>query len=158
MTTPNLEGICVLVDGGCLNNNRPMAERKMYGSLTVFHNGKQIESTIQDRKSLVHHFEEADFGVEDKSNNVAEMQMMLIALNYVMALIQRTDKINLFGKVTVMSDSQIALGLVSGEMRPGKKTSDAWKSGAGVAHDKATVTGVTFQHVDNVWVKSVLGH
>ena len=35
MNTPNLTGICVLVDGGCYNNNRPVSERKMYGSMTV---------------------------------------------------------------------------------------------------------------------------
>jgi ribonuclease HI len=155
MNTPKLEGICVLVDGGCLNNNRPVSERSMYGSLTVYYNGKRVESTIDNAKCLVHRVEIEPNGAA--SNNIAEVTMVMKALNYVVELMRRSPH-NLHGKVTILSDSELALGLVSGAMKPGGKTSDEWKRMVGVARDKAILTGATFQHVDNLWVKTQLGH
>lgn len=157
------EGICVLVDGGCLNNNLPVMERSMYGSMTVFSNRKQVTSTASMGVRVVKHtwtFERAEEG--HASNQLAELMILANGLEYVASLQKRVDDGRKLA-VTILSDSEYALGMAQKVMKPGKRaeadTLTAIQAIFG-AIDAVQDAGVElkFQHVDNVWVKSVLGH
>ena len=174
MNTPQTiqEGICVLVDGGCLNNNKPVSERKMYGSMTVFYNGKQVESTIEffaepyyRETKCIHKYNLMDRG-EHASNNMAEVVMIRTALEYVLNLILRQEQQQNPRKldaITVMSDSEWALNVVTGAYKIKAQNEIAYDNELTTINyikamlEKRNIT-LIFQHVDNVWVKSVLGH
>jgi ribonuclease HI len=159
MNTPQLEGISVLVDGGCRNNNKPVNERKMYGSFTVFHNGKRMESEYQDIKLITHHIEFPHDEGDHASNQLAELYALGEALGYVSALqLRMQKKERKLDIVTVMSDSEFALGLASKAMKLNIKSHPDMVDAVQGVQDLAAITNVIFQHVDNLWVKSVLGH
>lgn len=168
---PVLDGICVLVDGGCLNNQKPVSERSMYGSLTVFNGGKQVESTVYTQVDNVQHCDIAyvhKFTIADAynhaSNNMAEVVMVRKAIEYVHTLAQRmAAKGQKLDSVTVMSDSEWALGVVTGVYKIKAQNEVAFHNDlATLKHVKGLLEGlgctVIFQHVNNLWVKSVLGH
>ena len=172
MNTPNLEGISVLVDGGCLNNNKPVVERSMYGSLTAFCDGKQVVTTHhvlgpveQDIKCVVHKYSIPAVNGH-ASNNMAEVVMLRRAMEYILSVVHRQisqpnpKKLDL---VTVMSDSEWALGVVTGAYKIKAANEVHFHNDlTSIQHIKSALEkhGVTvvFQHVDNLWVKSVLGH
>jgi len=163
MNKPNLDGICVLVDGGCLNNNKPVSERSMYGSLMVYYNGQPVNFTLYDKE---YHY--GDQGGRRctipsvdgwASNNLAELEMVSEALDYVTGLERRAQaKGSTLPVVTIMSDSEFALGMASGAMKVGKKTDQSIADIVTEIRVKVSKCSAIFQHVDNVWVKSVLGH
>ena len=160
------EGVCVLSDGGCLNNNKPIAERSMYGSTTVFNNRKQVASVLYDGRTAVQHeFEfEHDIDAQDwASNQLAELLAALEAINYAGQLAERRTKQGAAPlTITILSDSEYALGHAQ-TWRPDKKAhhdtitaSQALKDSVRYAQNYGAT--LKFQHVDNVWVKSILGH
>jgi ribonuclease HI len=167
MNTPNLSGVSVLVDGGCRNNNRPVSERNMYGSFTVFNGGTQVASTWEDKQELIHRRtydcphtkQDASANV---SNNQAELEVLLEALEYVDELNGRLKEA---GKeplvVTILSDSEFALGMASKAMKLKSTSHQDLRVTIGLIHsmiDNVPNVKVVFQQVDNLWVKSVLGH
>ena len=164
MNTPNLDGISVLVDGGCLNNNKPMSERSMYGSLTVFCGERQVKSTYEDKKQLIHRRSYDTLHTKQDasaniSNNQAELETMLDGLLYVDELQKRMaeqDKEPV--TVTVLCDSQFAVGLASRAAKLNKKSHRDLHDTLNLIHAELGNVDVVFQHVDNRWVKSVLGH
>jgi ribonuclease HI len=158
-TKPNLDGVCVLVDGGCLNNNKPVSERKMYGSLTVFHNGRQVQSTLAcGGTALVHRFLQHPDRT-NITNNQSELDTLHAGLLYVSALRERTeDSGRHLPAVTVMSDSEFALGMASGAMKLNAKSHAELHAKVAQIRVLAEKLPVIFQHVDNRWVKEVLGH
>jgi ribonuclease HI len=170
MNTPNLDGICVLVDGGCLNNNKPVTERSMYGSMTVFNGGKQVESSVdlyhtepQDETKLIHKYDIMDM-YQHASNNMAEVVMVRTAVEYVYALVKRmAAKGRTLTSVTVMSDSEWALCVATGAYKIKPQNEIAFHNDlTTLKHVKGLVEElgctINFQHVNNLWVKTVLGH
>lgn len=167
MNTLVLErGITIVVDGGCLNNQFPTSERHMYGSFAVYVNGKRSETiTYQNEKHTSSFKWECDdtFWLESlpdvpPSNNVAEMEMFCGAISYLDELSSRTqpemvDKT----KVRILTDSALVVGYLT----------DNWKvkSPHLKLHVEQARQGylklkwmVDIRHVDNLWVKSILGH
>jgi ribonuclease HI len=172
MNTPKLDGICVLVDGGCLNNNKPVSERSMYGSMTVFSGGKQVESNISVGNThsavasvgIMHRWE-FDLHQQKASNNIAEVLMVHIAVQYLCTLIHRmTDKGQAMPTtLTVLSDSEWALGVATHQYKAKPDTlsvlgDELGKIDAAVEWLKTKGVTLNFTHVNNLWVKSVLGH
>lgn len=168
------KGICVLVDGGCLNNNKPVSERSMYGSMTVFYNGKQVASRYfvniehieemfgEGDPKLIHTF---DITGDNASNNYAEVAMLRTALRYAWQLVARMgfDEKEIPGDITVMSDSEWALSIITGAYKLKAQNQAAYNNLlADVNHYNHALVqhgcDVIFQHVNNLWVKSVLGH
>jgi len=153
-------GVCVLVDGGCLNNNKPVSDRVMYGSMTVFFNGNQVVSTYGDMPTALVHKFDIDHQEEWASNNLAELLTMEHALSYVDELHNRSRKVV---EVTILCDSNLALGYASGTMKVGKKVDQSIRQsrmaldGMNIELERLGVK-VNYQHVDEGWVKSVLGH
>ena len=160
----NSEGICVLVDGGCLNQNKPVSERTIYGSLKVFHNGKPVESTRADNKGLVHRmsFVPDDDGVIH--NQRAELKAMAVALRYVELLRDRMQGTNNpLTAITILSDSEYAIGWGSGAYKGNKATADVVRNyntrfETTRNNLKYQRVEVRFQHVPEAWVKTQLGH
>lgn len=167
------KGVCVLVDGGCLNNNKPVDERKMYGSLTVFREGRQVPSRyvvdvddlLKDKGTqLVWKFSLAE-QQGWASNNLAEVIMIRTALRYLWQRIERaicTEKPH-YKEFLVMSDSEWALGVVTGQFKIKAANELVYHNFlADIQHYTADLkkhgVTVTYQHVNNQWVKQVLGH
>lgn len=162
MNTSELTGICVLVDGGCHKNNKPVSERSMYGSYTVLHDGKQIKSTAVSGVVDVIHTQPYET-TGHASNQLAELLAMRDALAYVIASNLRCATSGKEGcDVTILSDSEYALGHAQ-TFKPGKGAADETIK---LSQDLKLLAGqikkaghkVSFQHVDNGWVKTVLGH
>lgn len=162
MNKPNLDGICVLVDGGCLNNNhKDAAERQMYGSMTVFHNGKQVQSTHwQGGVGVTHSFQfNGQSKSENRSNNQAELETLIEGLLYIDDLRKRVEQQGRkLDTITVLCDSEFAVGLASGAMKLNKKSHKDLHTAVALIQSAKANVNVIFQHVDNMWVKSVLGH
>jgi hypothetical protein len=164
MDTPKLDGICVLVDGGCLNQNKPVSERTIYGSLKVYYNGKPVLSEWAQHKALQHKmgFEADVDGVVH--NQRAELKAMEVAMRYVELLRDRMQGTsNPLTAITILSDSEYALGWGAGDYQGDKRTADVVKDystrfGCWRAKLEYQRVKVTYQHVPEAWVKTQLGH
>ena len=164
MTSINLpEGFAVLADGGCRNNQGPVSDREMYGSIKVYHNGKPIRSEWAQHVDTQHTMQ-FDHKDGHASNQVAELIAMECALTYAYRL---RDRRACQGKdltaITILDDSEYALGWGSGAYKGNKDTK------ALVLKYKEIFSGlrtqlkdnqvdVRFQHVPESWVKTQLGH
>jgi ribonuclease HI len=158
------DGICVLVDGGCRNNNLPVMERSMYGSLTVFHHRKQVVSRWGNAPELTGIKHEFPLELQDDwaSNNLAELKMMENALTYIMNL-KRRESNRPITQLTVVTDSALAQGFAAGTMKPNNKSHQALHNSykticAAMRELKQMGVEVQFVHAHNEWVKRILGH
>jgi ribonuclease HI len=154
MNTPDLKGICVLVDGGCRNNQGPVEDREMYGSMTVFHNNTQVESSVYG-KQLIHKF---TFPAQEEwsSNNLAELMMLEQAFQYIVDVRGRSPRV---GNVVILTDSLWAASVADGSYKINKNAAPGLKKAAARVRSLfLTIQGVEIKHVDNLWVKSILGH
>ena len=158
------EGICVLVDGGCHNNNRPVNERSMYGSMTVLNRGKQVVSRWGNAPELTGTVHTFHYELEDghASKNLAELLTLECGLTYILNLKRRPCKTPITA-VTILCDSQLALGYADGSFKVGKTVHPTMKAhynaiAAKVREVQKAGVELKFKHVDNQWVKSVLGH
>jgi ribonuclease HI len=166
MNTPKLDGICVLVDGGCLNNNKPVSDREMYFSLKVYHNGKPVKSTWAQISAIQHRLTIAvrpEMG-DQINNQVAELLAMEAALSYATSLRDRMQGTSTpLTAITILQDSEYGLGWGSGSYKGNSKTSDFVRTEATQCASlrrylKEKLVEVTYQHVPEAWVKTQLGH
>ena len=166
MNKPDLTGICVLVDGGCLNNNKPVSERSMYGSMRLFKDGIHVQATcpVDNASKRIHHRYNIPAICDHASNNLAEVVMLRIGMEYVHKLVNRMrEQGQKLDSITVMSDSEWALSVVTGAYKikacneiPFNNDLQSIKHLKGIVEQEGC--SIIFQHVDNLWVKSVLGH
>jgi hypothetical protein len=168
------KGISVLVDGGCKNHNRPASERKTYGSMTVFWDGKQVASryAIKPENTLsgdgepkvVHRFD-VNLPEDYRTINIVEMAMLRTALRYAVQYVERRkhNKRSLPDHITVLSDSEWALNVLTGVYQMKPETELRFNN---FLQDiklykrllKKEGCQVLFQHVNRNWVEQVLGH
>jgi hypothetical protein len=147
-------------------------ERSMYGSMQILHNDKRVESTVYSgevnaRVCSVAYVHQVQFELHNQSasNNIAEVLILHEGVQYLVGLVGRMkdQKKNLPTHVTVLSDSEWGLGMVTHAYKPKPETREKLgeeldKIDAAVEYLKKQGVAVNFQPVDNLWVKSVLGH
>ena len=154
-------GVCVLVDGGCLNNNKPVTERHMYGTLTVFCDRTQVASTwfVQqvETKQLKHRFELGMSEDGHASNNLAELMMLDYALSYLAELKARATG-RTMPTITIITDSEWAMNVMTGDYHLKASSHQSLKSYADMVKGNFQHNRYDVRHADNVWVKSILGH
>ena len=159
------KGITILCDGGCHNNQLPTSERQMYGSFAVWNDGKRITSiTHNDETSHDVYSWQCDTELWNSSihginpsNNIAELEMFISALRYLSDIAERSNPIKVrTTQVRILTDSEFVRGQMNGDKSKSLNTrqhvelarellaSSPWKP--------------TIVHVDNRWVKQVLGH
>jgi ribonuclease HI len=160
-----VNGITIVTDGGCLNNQFPASKRHMYGSMAVFDNGIRLETVPFQGKD---HTRSIRWECDDKlwienmpdvpaSNNVAELQMLIKAMVYLQELAGRSTMNTIaMTKVRILMDSQLVIGFIRGN----KCKSSHLIEHVHVARKLFSICSWKKEifHVENAWVKTVLGH
>jgi ribonuclease HI len=163
MSLPILDnGITIVVDGGCFNNQLPVDQRKMYGSFQLYIDGKKPKCVHFNGAAHAQGLVKWEYDSElwantvpevPPTNNVAECEMMLMAISYLYELAKRTTKQPL---VRLVTDSTLVTGFVKGNKAKVKHL----KPYREALREK--YAGLPFQvsceHASGEWVKSVLGH
>jgi hypothetical protein len=160
------DGICVLFDGGCSGNHLPvsqMSQRKMYGSMAVFHNRKLVASSwqVSEKPKPIQRFE---FTHKDghASSPLSEYLTLENALSYVFALRSRSIKTPVT-KVTIIGDNETAIGFGSGTHEPTPKSAACiHETYFSISHLVSEITKwgceLDWRNADEKWVKRILGH
>ncbi len=151
--SPLPKGIVVLVDGGC-RNNQHADQRVAYGSVAVFIDGKRQAMTYRDQDGSTKKTQQARVDWGAITNNQAEFKTALVGLGYIREFYGRLGKMT---PVTVCSDSELVVNTVLGINKKFKVPEIAE-----LARELQTrleeLPMVTFQHIDNGTVKTLLGH
>ncbi len=147
------KGIVVLVDGGCLNN-QAVDKRHAYGSVSVFMDGKRQKMTYRDEKGIEHKTQQARVEWGSITNNQAEFKTAIVGISWIREFYGRLGKMM---PVTVCSDSELVVNTVKGINKKFKVPEIAALAGE-LRERLEELPMVTFEYVDNLTVKSLLGH
>ena len=146
------EGIVIVCDGGCRNNQTP-DKRVAYGSLAVFVNNqrKQLHYTGPDGRKV--EAWQARVNWQDATNNQAEFKTALMALGYIRELFARSQP----AQVTICSDSELVVNTALGVNKK-FKVEHIRELAIELKANLEALPSVKFMWLDNSVVKEILGH
>ena len=155
------EGITIVVDGGCTNNQLPEKARTMYGSFAVFFNGKRVEKITHYGMTVPHQYKwECDmtewhktFPAIPATNNVAECEMLAQALAYAVRIMKAPQ----YHNILFMGDSQVVEAYVNGS-KVGKDAKHLAEYQDVISTTFKDNPNFLFKHIDEKAVKAILGH
>jgi ribonuclease HI len=153
VSMPDLpNGIVIVVDGGC-HNNQDAGKRHAYGSMAVYLNGERKLMHYQGLDGA-HETKQARVEFGPITNNQAELKMALIAVGYVRELYGRSKGRS---AVTIVSDSLLVVDSVSG-INKKFKVPEIKELVEQLKSELQALPTVTVQKVDRSVIVGCLGH